>query len=210
MLPRVISETRRKVMVRPPPPKERISPHYWLDERGKWLYMKQLKEVGLFPLYISKIAEEKIRNHAITYAASRKEVLGFLLGDLFSYRGLRYTVAVDVVTTDLDSDSIYVRFDRNGLGKLSEKLDEVKFDYLLLGWYHSHPGHSCFMSKRDEETQRSLFQEEYHSAIVIDPINFMIEAFSLRDGKIVSLPFAVYWEEYQDPYRKVKKLRKWL
>jgi hypothetical protein len=35
---------------------------------------------------------------------------------------------------------------------------------------------------------------------VIDPVNKEIEAFFLDEGKIRSRPFAIYWDEFQNPY----------
>ncbi|MFQ5885354.1 MAG: hypothetical protein ACE5IO_09675, partial [Thermoplasmata archaeon] len=95
---------------------------------------------------------------------------------------------------------------RDGFELLFDRLDDVDFDYIIVGWYHSHLGHTCFMSPRDVETQREMFRERYHFAIVLDPIELQIEAFTLSGENCVAAPFAVYWEEFEDPYGRTKKL----
>ena len=72
---------------------------------------------------------------------------------------------------------INVRF--KSFEKLFHHLDKVKFDYQIIGWYHSHPGHSCFMSSIDVDTQHRMFKHSHQCAIVIDPINFDMKAFAL-------------------------------
>jgi hypothetical protein len=42
--------------------------------------------------------------------------------------------------------------------------------------------------------------------MVIDPKNFSIAAFRVKDGKAITEDFAVYWDEYDDPYGGVKKI----
>ena len=70
-------------------------------------------------------------------------------------------------------------------------LDAVGFDYVVVGWYHSHPGHSCFMSRTDLSTQRAMFSKPYHCALVIDPINREAEAFKVRGEGYACVPFAI-------------------
>ena len=86
------------------------------------------------------------------------------------------------------------------LAKLFEELDHCDFKYVIVGWYHSHPSYTCFMSATDIQTQRTMFNQRYHSAIVIDPVNKEIEAFYLNNDRVESRPFTVYWDEYQNPY----------
>ncbi|MCU0861288.1 MAG: hypothetical protein MUE65_03100 [Methanomassiliicoccales archaeon] len=155
---------------------------------------------GPFELYLSKLAEEKIRNHATNAAGDRLEVMGLLLGNVFRSNGTVYSLVRDVATTDLDSSSVRVRFSRDGMEKLFTALEDAGFNYVIVGWYHSHPGHRCFMSPTDVETQKVIFNKSFHSAIVIDPINKEIDSFCMENGKVRSRPFAVYWDEYQNPY----------
>jgi proteasome lid subunit RPN8/RPN11 len=40
---------------------------------------------------------------------------------------------------------------------------------LLVGWYHSHPGHGVFLSGQDMTIVRSIYDASWHIAMVIDP-----------------------------------------
>lgn len=196
--PLITGASEHHIEDKPPPPRERTGQHKWLNERAR----RSLSSMGKadLELYLSKLAEEKIRNHALSKVDERLEVLGFLLGNVYRHEGKEYTVVRDVATTDLEATSVRVKFQRKGFEELFRSLDECGFDYLLVGWYHSHPGHRCFMSETDIETQRMMFNQPYHGAIVIDPLNQEIEAFRLRGAVVQDLPFAVYWDEYQNPY----------
>jgi hypothetical protein len=57
------------------------------------------------------------------------------------------------------------------------------------------------MSSTDVDTQRTLFNMPYHNALVIDPVNREIEVYFLDDNKIRTRDFAVYWDEFENPYR---------
>jgi proteasome lid subunit RPN8/RPN11 len=205
--PYILNGREPTVREREPPPRERTTAHKWLNDKAREEY--GLQEERGFEMYLSKLAEEKIRNHATSAASDRLEVMGLLLGNVFACDGRQFALVRDVATTDLDSSSVRVRFSRDGMEKLFASLEDAGFNYLLVGWYHSHPGHRCFMSPTDVETQKGLFNRPFHSAIVIDPINKEIDSFYLEGGKVRSRPFAVYWDEYQNPYygESVKRKR---
>jgi len=196
--PLILDGKEIQIEERSPPPTERRRAHKWLGEEALARY-KGAESEGL-ELFVSKVAEEKMRNHALRHADEKKEVMGLMLGWIFRNGEREYAVVRDVVTTDLDSSSVHVRFDREGFEKLFASLEESGFNYLIVGWYHSHPGHGCFMSSTDVETQRTLFGRRHHSAIVIDPVNKAVDAFFLDGGTMKVRDFAVYWDEYESPY----------
>ena len=188
--PRIVGETKRAINELRPP-SEGVRPHPWLSDDSLVAYRRAEKSKKPFRLYLSYVAEEKIREHALSQAPKRLEVMGFMLGDVLSWRKSNYSVVRDVVTTELRSTASKVRFDPDSFPKLFVGLDGSGFDYVLVGWYHSHPGHTCFMSRTDLETQRSMFREDYHSALVVDPINEDIKAFGLSGDGYEEVQFAV-------------------
>lgn len=196
--PNIVGMQPAEVRDFPPPPHERMKAHAWLTERC--LMEFRAREPEGFELYISKVAEEKMRNHATMHMAERKEVMGLMLGSIYRHEGKEYAMVRDVVTTDLDATDVSVRFDPTAFEKLFASLDEIGFRYVIVGWYHSHPSYHCYMSATDVQTQRAMFNMRCHSAVVIDPVNREIEAFYLDDGEVRSRPFCIYWDEYQCPY----------
>jgi len=189
-----VKETRRPIEEKPPPTWTALSPHDWLSEESVIEYDIVFDSGEPFPVYICDTAEKKIREHAERDAAKRLEVMGFLLGEVSSWNGKMYSVIRDVVTTELKSSSSKVRFDPEAFPKLFHDLDDSGFDYILVGWYHSHPGHTCFLSKTDLDTQRSMFSQPYHSALVVDPVNCDIKVFRLSGRDYEEVPFAVFKE----------------
>ncbi len=197
-MPKIVGISERKVRDKAPPETERIKPHKWLSRDSLDTYYAT--ELKGFDMYLSKLAEEKIRNHAISRLEPRTEIMGLLLGTVYQHHEREFVLVRDVVTTDLDASLVSVRFDRHGFEKLFDSLDDSGFDYIIVGWYHSHPGHGCFLSQTDVDTQTSMFNRPFHSALVIDPVNMEIETFKVTDGRSYHRPFAVYWDEFQNPY----------
>ena len=204
--PRILGETKREVEEREPPCPDSIRPAEWLSGESMEAYEDVLESARPFEMYLSDLAERKIRDHAIKEAGRRLEVMGFLLGEVSKWKGETYTVVRDVGTTHLKSSSSKVRFDPEAFPKLFYELDDLGFDYVLVGWYHSHPGHTCFLSRTDLDTQRSVFDQPYHSALVIDPINKDVKTFRLAGEGYEEMTFAVF-DSGSFPIRKPRTNR---
>ncbi len=155
------------------------------------------REVDLF---IRKKAAEKMLEHCREYRDSQLEVMGFMVGHRFAWGGSEFTVVEDVVTSELDASAVSVKFASfDGVFSELDRMEKQGKDYILVGWYHSHPGHTSFMSPTDIDTQRQMFKKKYQSAIVIDPINIEMKAFTLRGEDVYEKPFAVLWGEDDAP-----------
>ncbi|MGC8581588.1 MAG: Mov34/MPN/PAD-1 family protein [Thermoplasmata archaeon] len=200
---KIVKEYKREIKEIPPPPPSRISYHKWDSDESKMYYNNILQSNGVFDIYISKKAENRMMNHALSGVPNRLEVMGLMVGDLYQYEGKTYTVLKDITTTDLDATAIHVQIskDEKSYQKLFEQLDAVGGNYILVGWYHSHPGHTCFLSETDINTHKTMFPEPYQSAIVIDPLSKQFEVFALNnEGGYVRRPHAIYWDEFEEPY----------
>ncbi|HUT26697.1 MAG TPA: Mov34/MPN/PAD-1 family protein [Methanomassiliicoccales archaeon] len=194
--PVILGGQDMEVEERDPPSPERTLPHKWLSKDARRLY----SENDGTEMYLFKMAEEKVRNHALSRTKDGLEVMGLLLGEVFTHQGREYTVVRDVATTDLEATPVSVRFDPEGFESLFTSLESTRFRYVLVGWYHSHPGHGCFLSSTDIATQKGMFDRPYHTALVVDPVRKEMEAFCLRNGEVQRRKFLVYWDEYQNPY----------
>lgn len=194
--PVILGGTDLEVEDMTPPVQERTLPHKWLPREALPLYADRSGS----EMYLFKTAEEKVRNHALSKVKEGLEVMGFLLGEVFSHNGSQYTVVRDVATTDLEATSVSVRFDPEGFESLFATLECARFRYVLVGWYHSHPGHGCFLSSTDISTQKGMFDKDYHTALVVDPVRKEMDAFCLSNGEVRRRKFLVYWDEFQNPY----------
>lgn len=67
---------------------------------------------------------------------------------------------------------------------MASAMKEVSSKYpkeLVIGWYHSHPGYGVFLSETDFLTQRLIFKEWFHVALVVDHIRKEYGFFALTD-----------------------------
>ncbi len=163
------------------------------------LHPWSLKGIGERPDFlISKKAEEKMRNHC--FLDPTVEAMGFLVGDIYADENGPFMLARDAVTSPTISSEYHVAFNKDEMNVLAEKLDFLGFDYLIVGWYHSHPGLHSFLSSTDITTQKNLFKNALTTALVLDPLNKELAAFRLDDDQEEEFPVVIYLEEHQDPF----------
>jgi len=182
--PKIVKEIRRQVESRPPP--EAVQ----LDgiDLSEWDLTDERVE-----LYISQTCFQKMVNHCNAFKEEAMEVMGLLLGDVFQWRNRVYTVAEDTVAAEVeDSTATSVRFGSHGLEEVARALDEVEYEYLIVGWYHSHPGFTTFLSEKDLETQKKNFSKPYHATIVIDPVNKQFRSYKVVDDRCVEKRFSLF------------------
>ena len=177
--PKIVGERKKELKILPPPPKNRII-H---PEKGS---------EGMFEIYISKVSMDRIIEHCKAYSQKRLEVMGLLIGDIFKWDEHVFSLVKNTVTTELKATNISVKFDRDGFEGLFTKLDYLDYDYVIVGWYHSHPGLGCFLSQKDIETQKRMFNKPFHTALVVDPIKRETKAYKLTEKGYEEQRFAVY------------------
>ncbi|MEW5759796.1 MAG: hypothetical protein AB1779_03405 [Candidatus Thermoplasmatota archaeon] len=184
--PKIVGEEKREIKVVPPPTHIKME---WLDIR-EWSTPEDIVDV-----YIAKSAIEKILKHCTKYAKDELEVMGLLIGDVYRWKRKIYTVVDDIVTTELDATTISVKFKKSSLGELAKVLDSIEYDYIIVGWYHSHPGFTSFISDKDIETQSRIFNRPYHVSIVVDPILKEMKAFKFEKNSFYETHFVIFRDE---------------
>jgi proteasome lid subunit RPN8/RPN11 len=204
--PRVVGEARKAVLSMEPPSGKTVQPHEWLSTESRMAFDRTLSSGRPFEMYLSRKAESAIRRQADAVAAERLEVMGFLLGEVRRWVDVEYVVVREIGTTNLESTNAKVRFERKALPKLFADLDKASFDYVIVGWYHSHPGHTCFMSKIDLRTQRAIFDQSYHTALVVDPLSREIKMFKLSGDGYAEYAFALF--DSPEGCEAVKRMRR--
>jgi len=145
-------------------------------------------------LFIDAALADELDASAKESRARGTEALGLLLGDALSApgSGARYTVALSRATSQVQATSTHVRFDPAGFEAIARSLEAQAFDYLIVGWYHTHLGLGCFMSETDVRTQGRYFGLPHQFALVIDPIRQEAAVFSRSADTGKGLPFAVF------------------
>lgn len=203
---KIDSEERKEYKIQPPPPhvvfeSGRGNIAAYMRNKGVLLqekYCKQSEEQRVesrmqeeLDFYIQKEACEKMFHHCRDMALLEKEAMGFLIGDV-KYWHKTYAVVYEIATASLEASPVYVRFQRGAFEELFDRLDEIDYEYVLVGWYHSHLGYSSFMSVIDVETQKTYFNQPFHAALVIDPIRGEMKAFRLAENECVEIPYAIF------------------
>uniref|UniRef100_A0A0K0F9A9 MPN domain-containing protein n=1 Tax=Strongyloides venezuelensis TaxID=75913 RepID=A0A0K0F9A9_STRVS len=116
---------------------------------------------------IAPLATMKMLNHA--KAGIPMEVMGLVLGEFID----DYTIKVtDVFGMPQKASTATVEcIDPVYQLQMLEKLKLTKRNDEIVGWYHSHPGYGCWLSRVDINTQKSFEALNPRSiAVVIDPI----------------------------------------
>ncbi len=166
-----------------------LKDYFVKHKAGKAILTSDLVEnIGLF---LTLDSAKKMLDHCFKYR-NDKEVMGLMMGRVYRFNDKTFSLVKDVVTSELNASVVNVRF--NSFEKLFNQLDNLKYDYQIVGWYHSHPGHTCFMSPTDENTQKRMFKHSHQYALVVDPINNDMKAFSLDQKtktKVKSRGFAI-------------------
>lgn len=100
-----------------------------------------------------------------------KEVAGILLGTTSADNSL-IKVSHIAVARDEDSSPVHFKFTYSVWDDLIDQMEtmsrEAGEELLLLGWYHTHPNMSVFLSRYDLRTHRD-FHRPYQFALVLAP-----------------------------------------
>ena len=153
-----------------------------------------VRRVSDLDFYISDYAFDKLYRHCADIAQKELEAMGFMIGELREHNDTVISVVHDAITSNLESTSVSVRFHRDAFEHLFDQLDEIPYNYVIIGWYHSHPGFSSFMSQVDIDTQNRMFNKLFHAALVVDPVNYEVKSFRMQDRICVEIPYAVFSE----------------
>lgn len=118
-------------------------------------------------VYINKAAQEIMNEHA--HSGSPQEVGGFLLGRPFNEVGEHVAWVLDAIQGDCESYRSRVLIKSSTYDRVWNKVEEN--DLVVIGWYHTHPGFGIFLSTTDINTMGLYYNQMYHVAIVLDPVN---------------------------------------
>ncbi len=144
----------------------------------------------MFDVYFQERAFNKAREHFGGNAEKGLEAIGFLVGEVFSFKGKKYVIVRDYLTAENDATAVSVSFSRPAFKEISKRLAEENSG-VIVGWCHSHPGYGCFLSDTDVNTQKFFFPEEFHVAVVCDPLKGEWSAFKVNGGGYAPVPLAV-------------------
>lgn len=145
-----------------------------------------IEENFVFPVYIYKNVLDEIKK---VCKKAKLEVFGYLIGNIYKWNDKNYIVIEEqlFLIGAVHSDKYSTSQIEGTAGKYEKKFQKLKRkknneELRIVGWWHSHPGFSCFLSRTDLHTQEFFFPESYQVALVVDPIKEELAFFTL-DGK---------------------------
>lgn len=118
-----------------------------------------------------------------------KESGGVLVGNAYktSEDLLFIHITGFIIADHTDASVTRLTFTHKTWEVINEKL-EAEFDgKIILGWFHSHPGHSVFMSEYDVFIQNNFFDLEFMTAYVFDPVLNERAFFYSKEKNIIKL-----------------------
>ena len=98
------------------------------------------------------------------------ETVGYLVGDIYQWKGKKWLEIIGFIPAPVQETNRYHAIvDKSRMGEIVRLLDEYYPDKIIVGWYHSHPGHGLFLSDLDIRSHQAVFGKSPHVALVVDP-----------------------------------------
>ena len=145
-----------------------------------------LEENFIFPVYIN---EETIKKIILYCKSFKKEIFGYLIGHILKWDKQTYVKIEDLLFNlgAIHSEEYSTAQIEGAAGKYERKFRRLKRktknpSLRVVGWWHSHPGFSCFLSPTDLKTQEYFFPESYQVALVVDPVRDELGFYTLGNN----------------------------
>lgn len=103
---------------------------------------------------------------------TNNELGGVLIGNVYKDKNDKLFIVVknNIIAESTNASLSRLTFTHETWEKINSNLEKDFPNQKILGWYHSHPGHSVFLSTYDIFIQDNFFNLPYMTAFVYDPI----------------------------------------
>lgn len=145
-----------------PAPYERAQ--LWLPKRNSSSTYEGIE------IFMTQEAYRQINSHATS--TLDMEVGGMLVGQAcYTPAGLPYIIIeAQLEARYVSQGPTYLTFTSNTLADALNRVDDLYRDRQIVGWYHTHPGLSVFLSSMDVWLHTNFFTQPWQVALVIDPV----------------------------------------
>jgi len=128
---------------------------------------------GFLKVFINHSVYDSIWLHA---QSDQNEVGGALIGYYCQNGDVRFLIITDVLNMPPEyfNSPVSLKFTLDFIDDLEDYMLQINKNYpdlLRLGFYHTHPGYTVFLSGTDIRTFKGIFKEDWQIAMVVDPIN---------------------------------------
>lgn len=153
------------------------------DDSNVWCWQPE----GMpFPIYLHQRVNLSVTQHARQNPA--REVGGVLLGDVrVDEHGQMYVYVTHALKAEFTSAGQgHVTFSHQTWLHIHATHEMLYPDKTIVGWYHTHPGWTIFLSPWDLFIHQNFFKQPWHIALVIDPTLDQAGFFVWKDAQIIS------------------------
>lgn len=105
------------------------------------------------------------------------EIGGFLLGRYHIHTNNKCDVLIETLVPikSEENHNLHLEFSTHSLSaELGDAQDQFP-DLIVVGWFHTHPGHGLFLSKPDLAIQNGFFNEKFQFAMEIDSMTAALD-----------------------------------
>src|SRR4051812_25228774 len=118
-------------------------------------------------------------------ADTTREIGGVLVGEVKKDDAGPYLmIETTVDALHADEKGAELTFTHDTWDHINKEMDTKHKGKKVVGWYHTHPGFSVFLSDRDQFIQKSFFNLPFQVAFVYDPKSKEHGMFTWRDNEI--------------------------
>lgn len=133
------------------------------------IYTGTIQDTGDFKIFI----KQETLGSVDEYLSSdvNNELGGVLIGNFCQNKEGEKFITIDdhIIAKHTNSSISRLTFTHDTWDYINDKLEKVYPGKIILGWFHSHPGHTVFLSNYDIFIQENFFNMEYMVAYVFDP-----------------------------------------
>ena len=133
------------------------------------IYTGKIKETEDFKIFIKQETLSSIEDYLSSDI--NNELGGVLIGNnCMNSEGEKFiTIDEMIIARHTNSSISRLTFTHDTWDYINDKLEMDFPGKIILGWFHSHPGHTVFLSNYDVFIQENFFNLEYMVAYVFDP-----------------------------------------
>ncbi len=133
------------------------------------IYTGKIKETEDFKIFIKQETLSSIDDYLSSDI--NNELGGVLIGNnCMNSEGEKFiTIDEMIIARHTNSSISRLTFTHDTWDYINDKLEKDFPGKIILGWFHSHPGHTVFLSNYDVFIQENFFNLEYMVAYVFDP-----------------------------------------
>jgi proteasome lid subunit RPN8/RPN11 len=114
-----------------------------------------------------------------------REIGGVLVGNVYKDdQGPYLKIDTTIDALHADEKGAELTFTHDTWDHINKEMDGKYKDKKVVGWYHTHPGFSVFLSDRDQFIQKSFFNLPFQVAFVYDPKSKEHGMFTWHDNEI--------------------------